>query len=76
MDVVSLSKLKRGESAVIVELEKGELGNKLMEMGLLIGEIILVTRIAPLGDPMSIKVGNYLLSLRKDEAVAVKVKRV
>jgi Fe2+ transport system protein FeoA len=31
--------------------------------------------VAPLGDPISIKIGNYLLSLRKEEANAVLVSR-
>ncbi|MBK9731884.1 MAG: ferrous iron transport protein A [Chitinophagaceae bacterium] len=66
--------MKEGESGVIVELERGDLSLKLMEMGFLPGEKIFVDKIAPLGDPISVKIGTYLLSLRKEEANAVLVR--
>lgn len=65
--------MKEGDSGVIVELERGDLSLKLMEMGFLPGEKISVDKIAPLGDPISVKIGSYLLSLRKEEANAVLV---
>jgi ferrous iron transport protein A len=68
-----LSKLKEGDRAVIKELKKGDLSLKLMEMGFLPGETVFIDKIAPLGDPISVKIGTYLLSLRKDEANAVMV---
>ncbi len=37
-------------------------------MGCVPGEIIKVEKVAPLGDPMSITVAGYHLSLRLDEA--------
>jgi ferrous iron transport protein A len=39
-----------------------------MEMGCVPGELIRVEQIAPLGDPISITVAGYNLSLRLDEA--------
>ncbi|MGB3074403.1 MAG: FeoA family protein [Chitinophagales bacterium] len=72
--VLPLGKMKEGESGVIVELERGDLSLKLMEMGFLPGEKIFVDKIAPLGDPISVKIGTYLLSLRKEEANAVLVR--
>ena len=44
---------------------------KLMEMGCLPGEEIIVERIAPLGDPIAINVAGYQLSLRKREASTI-----
>ena len=44
-----------------------------MEMGLLPGELIVIVKIAPLGDPISVKIGTYMLSLRREEANAVMV---
>ncbi len=41
---------------------------KLMEMGCVPGELVKVEQIAPLGDPISITVAGYSLSLRLDEA--------
>jgi ferrous iron transport protein A len=45
-----------------------------MEMGCIPGESVSVENIAPLGDPISIKVAGYLLSMRKDEAAMIWVK--
>lgn len=73
--VMPLGRLKEGETGVIVDLRKGDLSLKLMEMGFLPGEKIFVDKIAPLGDPISIKIGTYLLSLRREEANAVMVRK-
>ena len=40
-------------------------------MGLVPGEVILVDHVAPLGDPICIKVSGYTLSLRIDEAEGI-----
>ena len=40
---------------------------KMLSMGLLPGTEIEIVRIAPLGDPIEVKVRGYLLSLRKSE---------
>ena len=71
--ILPLSRMKVGDRGIIMELRKGDLSLKLMEMGFLPGEIVFIARIAPLGDPISVKIGNYLLSLRKQEANAVMV---
>jgi ferrous iron transport protein A len=71
--ILPLSRMKPGDHGVIKELRKGDLALKLMEMGFLPGETVLVSKIAPLGDPISVKIGTYQLSLRKEEANAVMV---
>ncbi|MEO6963885.1 MAG: FeoA family protein [Puia sp.] len=63
-----LSELSTGARARIHSFEKNDLFLKLMEMGCVPGEIIKVEKVAPLGDPMSITVAGYHLSLRLDEA--------
>ncbi len=63
-----LSELKQGQVAVIKTFENNELSLKFLEMGCLPGETISVNQIAPLGDPISIKVAGYNLSLRLSEA--------
>jgi len=73
-DVCLLSDLKRGQEAVIDSFTDHELSLKLLEMGCIPGEMIRVTRIAPLGDPMAIWVSGYQLSLRKDEAETIRVR--
>lgn len=65
---MKLSDLKAGESGRISGFETSELELKLMEMGCIPGEIVTVENVAPLGDPISIRVSGYSLSLRKNEA--------
>jgi ferrous iron transport protein A len=65
---MKLSEMKPGKRAIIKSFESPEIELKLMEMGCLPGEEIIVEQIAPLGDPISIRVAGYSLSLRKNEA--------
>jgi len=63
-----LSELKAGSTARILSFENNDLFLKLMEMGCVPGEYVKVEQIAPLGDPISISVSGYSLSLRVNEA--------
>ncbi len=48
--------------------DDGPVAQRLMELGLLEGSSIEIVRIAPLGDPMEIRVEEARLSIRKSEA--------
>ena len=74
--MLKLRELKPGESAVIVSIDDSELLLKLMEMGCVPGEKIKVEKVAPLGDPISILVAGYSLSLRLNEAELIRVERI
>ena len=63
-----LSELRPGQKAVIKEVNSQEIHLKLMEMGCLPGEKISIEKVAPWGDPVSVIVAGYTLSLRLDEA--------
>jgi ferrous iron transport protein A len=71
-----LSELRSGMKARILSFEDNDLFLKLMEMGCVPGEIIKVEQIAPLGDPISIVVAGYNLSLRLDEAENIFVEQL
>lgn len=66
--VARLSELKPGQAGIIKEFISTDILLKLMEMGCVPGEIIMVEQVAPLGDPISVTVADYRLSLRLDEA--------
>lgn len=66
-----VSSLKEGDIAVITGFENDQFELKLMEMGCVPGEKIIVEKVAPLGDPVSILISGYKLSLRMDEANSV-----
>jgi ferrous iron transport protein A len=65
---MKLTELKPGEKAVIKSFTSPDLALKLMEMGCIPGEMIVIEQIAPLGDPISIRIAGYSLSLRLNEA--------
>ena len=70
---MKLSQVKTGAKVKIKSFEKDEIILKLMEMGCLPNEEIIVWKKAPLGDPIYIIVSGYSLSLRLDEAEKINV---
>lgn len=68
---MKLSQLIPGQTGIIKEFTDLEMSVKLMEMGCLPGESIVVERLAPLGDPIAIRVSGYQLTLRKKEASTI-----
>jgi len=73
---MKLSDLRVGQQAVIKEFGRDEISIKLMEMGFIPGEIIYIEKFAPLGDPISVCVAGYTLSLRLNEADCIFVDTV
>jgi len=71
--MATLDTLKLGQTARILSFQDEFLSRKLIEMGCLPGELVKLSNIAPLGDPIAIEVSGYLLSLRKQEASTVLV---
>jgi len=71
MCMKKLSELEAGERGIIHSFEKDELYIKLLEMGCVPGEPVKVVQVAPLGDPISIEVSGYHLSLRISEADSI-----
>jgi len=75
MDRTSLSTLGHGDHCLVVEIasEHAELRSRLYALGIIPGSKVEVLRFAPLGDPMQVKVGNSLISIRKSEAKVIEV---
>jgi ferrous iron transport protein A len=63
-----LSEIAVGKTVVIHSFASDDIFIKLMEMGCVPGEKVRVEQKAPLGDPISISVAGYNLSLRVSEA--------
>ena len=68
--------MKVGKSALINSFEKDDIFLKFMEMGCVPGETVRIEQVAPLGDPISISVSGYQLSLRLDEARMIWVEEI
>ena len=60
--------MEPGQGGIIQKFNNDDLLLKLMEMGCLPGERIVLDQIAPLGDPISVTISGYSLSLRLNEA--------
>jgi len=73
----TLQEMKVGEAGTVSGYVRGAsvYREKLLAMGLTRGTPITVERVAPLGDPVEIRVRGFALSLRKDEASALLVER-
>lgn len=70
----ALNELKVGDSGVVVYFKgKGSLRKHLMEMGFVKGANIEVKRVAPLGDPIEVRIKGYSISLRKEEAKNIEI---
>ncbi len=71
---MNLARLKPGETGRITAIGAlGPLKRRLMDMGVLVGEEVRVVKVAPLGDPIEVKIKSYSLSLRKKEAEGIAV---
>lgn len=71
-----LSEIKIGKEVIIRAFEDDDIFLKLMEMGCVPGEKIVVEKIAPFKDPISIAVAGYTLSLRLNEAEHILVEEI
>jgi len=72
-----LKNLKPGQKGKVLKVNaRGEMKKRIIEMGVTKGAVVEVERIAPLGDPINIKVKGYHLSLRKEEAGGIEVERL
>ncbi len=75
---INLIDLEVGDNAVIQGYENCEKSyrEKLLSMGLTKGTEIKLVKIAPLGDPVEVMVKGFNLSMRKEEAKILKLRRV
>jgi len=74
---VSLAEMKPGDKATVVKLAgSGSVRRRLLDMGATAGTVVEVERVAPLGDPIEVKIKGYHLSLRTEEAERIRVKRI
>ncbi len=70
----TLDKLTPGDRGAIERIDGSQsVTQRLMAMGLLPGAAINVRRRAPLGDPITIEINGYELSVRKSEAACIAI---
>lgn len=73
---MTLNVLKKSQKGTIISINIDKVPLKLIEMGCLPGNIVEVLQIAPLSDPIYIKVNDFFLSIRKDLAKEIEVELI
>ena len=71
---MTLDHLKPGEGGTITVVGgQGALRRRLLDMGLTPKTKIQVRKVAPMGDPIEIRLRNYELTIRKEDAKKIEV---
>ncbi len=74
---MTLDKLKTGQEAKILRINGlGELRHHLLDMGLTPGTSVSLLRVAPMGDPIALKLRGYELTLRLDDAKEIEIQEI
>lgn len=71
---MTLDNLPLETEAVITAVEgEGALRCRFLDMGLIPKTKVVVKKIAPMGDPIEIRLRNYELTIRKEDAKKIEV---
>lgn len=74
MEIKALNEMKTGEQGKIKKVGgSGQVHRRILDMGVIPPAEVTVERIAPMGDPIWIRIRGYQLSLRREEAVNIMV---
>ena len=72
--ILNLNELKPGRSAVVESVGgEGALRQHFLDMGVIPGTEVTVVKLAPMGDPMELRIHGYELTLRLSEAEKIGV---
>ena len=73
---LTISDLKKGESAVITDSSSNDIPLKLLEMGCLPGNEVKLLQLAPFSDPMYLNVNDSFLAIRKETASLIVIEKI
>lgn len=75
--IMALSELDPGEKGQITGMQvAGAVKRRIRDMGVTSGSLVEMVRVAPMGDPLDVKVKGFHLSLRREEAADIRVRRI
>ena len=76
--ICNLSDLKVGEKGRVMQLNVANkpIRRHLLDMGLTVGTIVEIKKIAPMGDPIDIKLRDYELCIRKADLRQIEVETI
>jgi len=72
---MTLAEMKQASQCRVLEaaVDVAEIQSRLYALGLYPGVTVEVLRFAPAGDPIQVRIGSTLLSIRKQEAILIEV---
>ncbi len=71
---MTLEQIEVGQGAIIKQIRgHGPLRRRLLEMGLTPHTEVCVRKMAPMGDPIELRLRGYSLTLRKEDAALIDV---
>ena len=71
---MTLKEVEVGQTVTVKKLQgQGATKRRIMDMGITKGVTVKVEKVAPLGDPIGLKVRGYQLSIRKADAEMIEV---
>jgi len=74
MPMIPMRQMLAGQEGVVTRVTaRGELGRRIRDMGLVPGTPIFIQGRAPLKDPVAVRVRDFTLSLRNNEADFIEV---
>lgn len=74
---MTLDKLKTGSKGIIKSIGgEGALRRRLLDMGLTPNTMVMVRKVAPLGDPIELHLRSYELTIRQDDARKIEIQEV
>ena len=74
---VPLGTLQPGEKGKVIAFDLlDNVRGRILEMGLTVGATVAVVRFAPMGDPIEFKVRGSHISLRKSDALGIRVQKL
>lgn len=73
--ICSLSELKIGQRGIVsaIKIQNREIKRHLLDMGITRGTTVEIKKIAPMGDPIDIKLRDYELCIRKEDLKQIEV---
>lgn len=74
--MTTIANLKKGQKAIIGEMDSQEIPLKLLEMGCLPGNQVELIQIAPFKDPLYLNINDTFLSIRKETARLIHVELI
>ena len=71
---MTLAELQIGQPAMITKVgREGALRCRFLDMGLIPKTKVVVQKVAPMGDPLELRIRGYELTIRKEDAAKIEV---